>query len=732
MFRSEDVSMVRVYISPDIVRNALEELGSRELLHLVPLSDKKRVKSAHRLEMERILARIDFLVQELKKQKLPLTRESAMLPPDLASSDTIKKEIDKHYYRVVQLAQIIKETAEKEKKLQEDVVVLQELQKVVEEGMPGAEFDLDIVSKVGLEYVSGVITKSQTHNLEKFLWKSLHGNLCFLPIDMASPTKAGFICFTHGERAIERIRNICTKIDARIVRYDNKKNAQKEDGSLLSISTNLSQVSKVHQINLEALSKERKVIAKELLTWRYYVIREIEIEGAKEKLEVNKENSYFTGQGFILKRNEDRFGRVIKKICEAHGDVAAEVVPIPEDAVRPTHFDTNKLTKCFQELTNVYGIPQYQEINPAVFTVTTFPFFFGAMFGDVGHGLIVLAVGMYLVRKEKVLSIPKSVEIIFEGRYLLVFMGLWSIYFGFLYSDFLGYPIGDMFSGYDAKGEHYRLCLFGIDSAWHHAKNGQMFINSLKMKMSIVIGFIHITLGMVLNGMNASFRSEKARLFGVVVPQMLIFLSLIGYMAFLIVLKWVTPSTNWPGIIAIVLEMISFTSPLPENQVFFAQGLIQKLLMAVFIASVPIMLLSVPIYHTVTKTIPPAMTNLDLWVHSLIEGVEFLMGLVSNISSYLRLWAVSLAHGELSSILFFKTIGAPGASMTFRLGSSIIWLLGTVLILVCLEGLSAVLHSLRLHWVEFGSKFFTGGGTLFAPLTFKPKILLDQERQPGQ
>lgn len=52
----------------------------------------------------------------------------------------------------------------------------------------------------------------------------------------------------------------------------------------------------------------------------------------------------------------------------------------------PTFFKTNEFTEVYQQIVDTYGVPSYKEINPAIFTTVTFPFLFGLMFGDIGHG----------------------------------------------------------------------------------------------------------------------------------------------------------------------------------------------------------------------------------------------------------------------------------------------------------------------------------------------------------
>ena len=62
----------------------------------------------------------------------------------------------------------------------------------------------------------------------------------------------------------------------------------------------------------------------------------------------------------------------------------------------PTYFEMNEFTWAFHEIVVTYGTPTYKEINPTVFNMVTFPFLFGIMFGDIGHGGLLFLFGVFL------------------------------------------------------------------------------------------------------------------------------------------------------------------------------------------------------------------------------------------------------------------------------------------------------------------------------------------------
>jgi V-type H+-transporting ATPase subunit a len=109
-------------------------------------------------------------------------------------------------------------------------------------------------------------------------------------------------------------------------------------------------------------------------------------------------------------------------------------------------------------------------------------------------------------------------------------------------------------------------------------------------------------------------------------------------------------------------------------------------------------------------------------IHQLIETIEFVLGTVSNTASYLRLWALSLAHSQLAKVFFDNTIvaGLTSGNIVALYIGFFVFMSATFGVLMLMDLIECALHTLRLHWVEFQNKFFNADGYQFTPFTYEP------------
>lgn len=80
----------------------------------------------------------------------------------------------------------------------------------------------------------------------------------------------------------------------------------------------------------------------------------------------------------------------------------------------PTFHRTNKFTEGFQTIMDNYGVAAYQEVNPGLFAIITFPFLFAVMFGDIGHGFIIFCVALYMILSERRLARSAMGEVVYD------------------------------------------------------------------------------------------------------------------------------------------------------------------------------------------------------------------------------------------------------------------------------------------------------------------------------
>ncbi|XP_052201577.1 V-type proton ATPase subunit a3-like [Diospyros lotus] len=624
--------------------------------------------------------------------------------------------------------------------------------------------------QIKLGYVSGLVPREKSMAFERILFRATRGNV-FLkqavvedpvvdPVSRAKVEKNVFVVFYSGERARNKILKICDAFGAN--RYPFADNVGKQYQMIKEASGKLSELKTTIDVGLLHRNNLLQTICQKFECWNLLAKKEKSIYHILNMLSIDVTRKCLVAEGWcpVFAQNQ-----ILSAMQRASLDSSSQVMAIFQALQTkespPTYFCTNKFTSAFQEIVDAYGVAKYQEANPGVYTVITFPFLFAVMFGDWGHGICLFLATLYFIFRERKLSSQKLgdiMEMTFGGRYVIMMMAIFSIYTGLIYNEFFSVPF-ELFgpSAYGCRDpscrDAYTVGLikvrstypFGVDPKWHGTRSELPFLNSLKMKMSILLGVAQMNLGIILSYFNAKFFRNELNIWYQFVPQMIFLNSLFGYLSLLIIVKWCTGSQA--DLYHVMIYMfLSPTDDLGENQLFVGQKFLQILLLLLALVAVPWMLFPkpfllkkqheerhrgksyTPIYSTddsseLESTYSHGHDEFEfseVFVHQLIHTIEFVLGAVSNTASYLRLWALSLAHSELSSVFYEKVLLLAWGfnNVIILIVGIVVFIFATVGVLLVMESLSAFLHALRLHWVEFQNKFYEGDGHKFSPFSF--------------
>ncbi|CAD5189442.1 unnamed protein product [Musa acuminata subsp. burmannicoides] len=634
-------------------------------------------------------------------------------------------------------------------------------------------------SKAGLRFISGIICKSKELTFERMLFRATRGNMFFNqapageqvmdPVSGEMVEKTVFVVFFSGEQAKNKILKICQAFGASC--YPVPEENSKQMQLTREVSLRLSELEATLDAGNRHRNKALASIASQLWNWIIMVKKEKGVYDTLNMLNFDVTKKCLVGEGWCPTFAKPQIKEALEH-ASIHSNSQVGIIFHDMDSFEspPTYFRTNWFTHAFQEIVDAYGVARYQEANPAVYSVITFPFLFAVMFGDWGHGLCLLLGSLILILREKKLGSQKLgsfMEMAFGGRYVVLLMALFSIYCGLIYNEFFSVPF-QIFgkSAYKCRDSScsdahtaglikYRDPYpFGVDPRWRGSRSELPFLNSLKMKMSILLGVSQMNLGIILSYFDAKFHGSSLDVRYQFMPQMIFLNSLFGYLALLIVIKWCTGSQA--DLYHVMIYMfLNPTGDLGENKLFWGQKELQILLLLMAIVAVPWMLFPKPFILRKLHTerfqgrtygiLGTSEMDVDhdpdsarrqhhedfnfseVFVHQMIHSIEFVLGAVSNTASYLRLWALSLAHSELSTVFYEKLLLLAWGydSVIIRIAGLAVFAFATAFILLMMETLSAFLHALRLHWVEFMGKFYHGDGYKFKPFSFK--LLADEE-----
>ncbi|KAI1269975.1 V-type ATPase, V0 complex, 116kDa subunit family [Xylariaceae sp. FL1019] len=846
MFRSADMSMVQLYISNEIGRECVTALGE---LGLVQFRDLNSETSAFQRTFTQEIRRLDNVERQLRyfhaqmekanipTRKLDLDVET-LAAPSTSEIDELSERSQSLEQRIAQLNDSYETLKKREVELTEWRWVLREaggffdrahgnvdeirastddddapLLQDVEQHNHAADVDRSF-SGMNIGFVAGVINRERVAAFERILWRTLRGNLYMnqseIPEPLVDPTnnepirKNVFVIFAHGKEILAKIRKISESMGAEIYSVDENTDLRRDQ--MHEVNARLNDVQNVLQNTQNTLEAELTQIGQSVAAWMILVTKEKATYQTLNLFSFDRQRRTLIAEAWCPTNDLPRIRSTLQDVTNRAGlSVPSIINEIRTSKTPPTYLKTNKFTEAFQTIINAYGTPTYKEVNPALPAIVTFPFLFAVMFGDLGHAIIMLLAALAMIYWERPLK-KVSFELfamIYYGRYIALVMAVFSIYTGLIYNDVFSKSLTLFESQWqwkvpsewqegqaltaELKGD-YRYP-FGLDWKWHGAENNLLFTNSYKMKMSIILGWAHMTYSLILSWYNARHFKKPIDIWGNFVPGMIFFQSIFGYLVVCIIYKW---SVDWyargdspPGLLNMLIYMFLQPGTIDE-QLYPGQAGVQKFLLAFAFIQVPILLFLKPFYlrwennkarakgyrgigeHSRVSALDDddeghgagngngrysmdtddgegaamiAQSGDDeeheefefseVMIHQIIHTIEFCLNCVSHTASYLRLWALSLAHQQLSTVLWDMTLG-PSLKRTGAVGVVMIvlgfglWFVLTCAILIAMEGCSAMLHSLRLQWVEAQSKYAEFAGHMFTPFSFVTMLEEDE------
>ncbi|XP_029455627.1 V-type proton ATPase 116 kDa subunit a [Rhinatrema bivittatum] len=827
LFRSEEMSLTQLFMQVEAGYCCIAELGElgvvqfRDLNENVNSFQRRFVNEVRRCEvMERILRFLQtemendkIMVQEPEKHPLtPLPREMIELETVLEKLESELQEVNQNqqtlkqnFLELTELKHLLKKTQdffEAEANLpddffNEDTTGLLELRTVPSAAAAG---------KLG--FTAGVIGRERMPSFERLLWRVCRGNIYLKyseldtvledPITKEEVKKNVFIIFYQGDQLKQKIKKICDGFRATV--YPCPESATERREMAAGVNTRIEDLNTVITQTESHRQRVLQEASQSLFNWGIKVKKMKAVYHILNACNIDVTQQCVIAEIWCPVADTDRIKKALLRGMERSGSTINPIMTEIQTKMAPPTFNrVNKFTAGFQNIVDAYGVGNYREMNPTPYTIITFPFLFAVMFGDCGHGLVMLGFALWMVNNEKKLQAQKSNNEIwntfFSGRYLILLMSIFSIYTGFIYNDCFSkalnifgssWSVNPMFTNgtwtddlvHSATSLQLNPAIpgvftgnpypFGIDPIWNIAINKLTFLNSYKMKMSVVMGISQMVFGVLLSLFNHVYFKNIVNIVLEFIPQMIFIICLFGYLVFMIIFKWcqfdVYISQSAPSILIHFINMFLFNYSDKTNAPLYEhQKEVQSFLVIFALISVPWMLLIKPFVlraqhnkaqrmlqsppnpgvqsdDTEVEVVQPNHSHAsghgghgghdeefnfgDLFVHQCIHTIEYCLGCISNTASYLRLWALSLAHAQLSEVLWSMVMHAgiqngswAGLITVFIIFAAFAVL--TVAILLVMEGLSAFLHALRLHWVEFQNKFYSGTGYIFSPFSFQ-------------
>lgn len=435
--------------------------------------------------------------------------------------------------------------------------------------------------------------------------------------------------------------------------------------------------SEVTRLNAEIESISARLIEKKDAHTAFLVacdeLLTAEVERSEAPLRFATTEETFVAEGWVLSEQVAELSDSLRKATGGKIFINEVEIDYDRDAI-PVKYDNPAFARPTELLMDVYSRPRYRELDPTLMVSIVFPIFFGLILGDVGYGLILLLMSFGLGKLLKGEAVGQLLDTLRNAS-------VSSIIFGILYSEFIGYALP------------WKPFIFSrhLNIGGHSTGHGPQVIEL--MIVSIWIGILHVTLGRVLGMVNARKLYHGSHATKVVIANA----GWIATMWGILVMIWsMFPIPVMPDLTGFPVVALGLNAAAALGAVFVIGGIVA------------------------------------IGQENALELVE-IPTILSHVLSYARLVAVGLSSVAIAMVVNFIAIGMliePQLEQFTPFGVVII-IAGLVVFLLghlfntALGLLGGGLHSLRLHYVEFFTKFYKGGGQKFNPFGMKRRFTED-------
>ncbi|MHB2036290.1 MAG: V-type ATPase 116kDa subunit family protein [Nitrososphaerales archaeon] len=350
------------------------------------------------------------------------------------------------------------------------------------------------------------------------------------------------------------------------------------------------------------------------------------------------------------------------------------------DPYVPSLWINPRTVSLFETLTLERGLPKYNEIDPTPIIAFVFPVLFGIMFGDVGHGIVLVVLGLYLILRTKYT---------YWGQ-LMIVLGISAFIVGFIRGSFFGVDFSTTLTNIIPLPEVLRASF-------------TLSYIPLLLEVAIIIGTFHLASAYGIAFINQIRCSNYADAFLSRLPTLVLYASIVPF-----------------GLAVAGTDLqLGTLFASKANTPVFSQLLNWQIPVSVVATySLPVVLLSLSIIilghplkeysssHKLKKTIRALGSGL-------LEGITRPFEFFMNTLSYVRLGVLLITTTLLGSLIAgVLTYGILGILLAVFLN----------VILLSMEGLIVYIQDMRLHLYEWLSKFYIGTGTPFTPLVASGKF----------